>query len=186
MTLKNIIQKRMLVLIGLIVAAVLIIALVQTSDSAESAELAVTESHDNITLTPVYELNGKALFFFMRGSSGFGAATATENWSGWRLETKSESSIPSLNDPDRIDSYMSNGDGFIYGLFDPSNDRSVQIGGMPADQLLLDERFPEDILAEAGLTGKAVWFTENAPENRPLQLQLLDGNGQELHLLEMY
>ena len=168
------------------VAAVLIVVLVQTSDSADTAEQAVTESDDNIVLTPVYELNGQALFFFMRDNNSFGAATATETWFGWRLETKSESSIPSLDDPDRIDSYMSNGDGFIYGLFDAADERSVQIGGMPADQLLLDERFPEDVLAESGLAGKAVWFTENAPDNRPLPLQLLDESGQDLHLLEMY
>ncbi|MBT2584235.1 hypothetical protein [Planococcus sp. ISL-109] len=186
MALKNIIQKRMLVLIGLVLAAVLIIALVQTSDSVDSAEQAVKDSDEDIVLTPVYELNGRALFFFIRGENSFGAATATETWFGWRMETKSESTIPALDNADRIDSYMSDGDGFIFGLFDAADGRSVHIGGMPTDQLPLDERFPKDLLAQSGLADKAVWFIENVPEDRPLPLQLLDENGQELHLLELY
>ncbi|MGM0898216.1 MAG: hypothetical protein ACQEV0_09955 [Bacillota bacterium] len=185
MALKNLIQKRMLVLIGLVAAAILIIALVQTSDSADSPEQAVREGDDDIVLTPVYELNGRALFFFIRGNNHFGAATATETWFGWRLESKSEGTIPSLDEPDRIDSYMNSSD-FVYGLFDPTDGRQVQIGEMPADQLLLGERFPIELLEETGLAGKAVWFIENAPEERPIPLQLLDADGQELQRLEMY
>lgn len=135
---------------------------------------------------PVYELNGRALFFFMRGEENFGAATATESWFGWRLEKTSEGTIPEMFDPNRIDSYMSHEDGLVYGLFADEDGHSVQIGGTPADQLPLDEGFPAELIEQTGLGGKAVWFTENAPSERPLQLQLLDGDGQELHLLELY
>ncbi|ANU21390.1 hypothetical protein BBI15_14995 [Planococcus plakortidis] len=186
MTLQNLIQKRMLVLIGLVLAAALIIALVWSSDTVETAEQAVRDGDDDLVLTPVYELNGRALFFFIRGDGHFGAATATESWFGWRLETRSEGTIPSFDDPDRIDNYMSHEDGFVYGLFDPADGRHVQIGEMPADQLLLGERFPGELMEETGLAGKAVWFTENAPEERPIPLQLLDADGQELQRLEMY
>ncbi|MFP8782547.1 hypothetical protein [Planococcus plakortidis] len=186
MTLQNLIQKRMLVLIGLVLAVALIIALVWSSDTVETAEQAVRNGDDDLVLTPVYELNGRALFFFIRGDGHFGAATATESWFGWRLETRSEGTIPSLDDPDRIDNYMSHEDGFVYGLFDPADGRHVQIGEMPADQLLLGERFPIELLENTGLAGKAVWFTENAPEKRPIPLQLLDADGQELQRLEMY
>lgn len=186
MTLQNLIQKRMLVLIGLVLAAALIIALVWSSDTVETAEQAVRDGDSDLVLTPVYELNGRALFFFIRDDNNFGAATATESWFGWRLETRTEGTIPALDDPDRINNYMSHEDGFVYGLFDSADGRHVQIGEMPADQLLLGERFPIDLLEGTGLAGKAVWFTENAPEERPIPLQLLDADGQELQRLEMY
>lgn len=185
MTLNNLIQKRLLVLLGLVLAAALIIALVWSSDTADTAEQAVRNGDDDLVLTPVYELNGRALFFFIRGDDNFGAATATESWFGWQLDTRSEATIPSLDDPDRIDSYMSS-DGLVYGLFDPTDGRHVQIGEVPADQLLLGERFPIELLEETALSGKAVWFIENAPEERPIPLQLLDADGQELQRLEMY
>lgn len=186
MTLNNLIQKRMLVLLGLVVAAGLLIALVWSSDTSDSAIEAARDGDDELVLTPVYEMNGRALFFFVRGDDRFGAATATESWRGWTLEKRSEGTIPDSDDPDRIDSYISHEDGFVYGLFDAAEGRNVQIDGMPAEQLLLGERFPVMLIERAGLTGKAVWFTESAPSDRPLPLQLLDKDGQELHRLEMY
>ncbi|WP_271853922.1 hypothetical protein [Planococcus maritimus] len=186
MALQNLIKKRMLVLIGLVLVAALIIALVWSSNTVETAEQAVRDSDNDLVLTPVYELNGRALFFFIRDDDQFGAATAIESWFGWRLETRTESTIPTLDDPDRINNYASHEDGFVYGLFDPTDGRHVQIGEMPADQLLLGERFPAELLEETGLSKKAVWFTENAPEDRPLPLQLLDADGQELQRLDMY
>ena len=170
----DLMKKWQLVTVALITILIVVIwVMSEKSDSYSEPQEALFAVDNDLSLIPSYNINDKALFFFIKGADNLGAAYSRKGLFGWKAEMLTWSPMDNERSYENLNSYQVHGENLIYGLIRHGDDRLVQIGENRATILDLAIMLPPSEVEKLRLEGLYIWYFES---DKPL-------NGGEIKLL---
>src|SRR5699024_7295820 len=131
------------------------------SDSYSAPQEALYASNNDLLLIPVYKVDDKALFFFIKNTNNLGAAYAHNGLFGWKADVLSWSPMDENRNYENLNGYQGHGDNLIYGLIRHGDKRLVQIGDTEATILDLGAMLPQGEIEKFQLEGLYIWYFES-------------------------
>lgn len=153
--------KSITILIVLFISISAIWLMSEKSTSYTEPQEAITAIEKELLLIPSYNVNGKALFFFIKDNSNLGATFVREGLFGWKSEMLTWSPINFENSFENFNGYKGHGENLIYGLIRNGNDRLIKIGENNAITLDLETILGSSVVEKYQLEGLYIWYFES-------------------------
>ncbi|GKV70134.1 hypothetical protein NCCP2716_26320 [Sporosarcina sp. NCCP-2716] len=149
---------------GLITVAVAIVLVlggvwIVASDAYGEPEEALAAYDPSLLLIPAYQLDDRALYFFINDRNGFGATYVRKGLFGWKNEFLSWSSLDQKRKYDGFGSVQGHGGTLVYGLTRHGEEWRFEVDGEDAEILNL-ETLPAEQVQTYRLEGLSVWYAE--------------------------
>ncbi len=131
----------------------------EKTDSYAGPAEALAAYDPSLLLIPAYQLDDRALYFFIKDQNGFGATYVRKGLIGWKNEFLSWSSLDQKRKYDGFGSVQGHGGTLVYGLTRHGEDWRFEVD--QEDAVILDlETLPVDQVETYRLQGLSVWYAE--------------------------
>lgn len=167
-------------LVAIILAVVWV--MVEKFDTYTEPPKALLAIDNELLLIPAYQMNDKALFFFIKDKDSLGAVYVRKGLFGWKAGMLTWSAIDNERhyDSDYLNGTQGQDGSLLYGLIKNGDDRIVQVNEEQAKMLNLATVGQENI-EEYRLEELFIWYFEGDESITEGEIKLLDKDtGEEL------
>ncbi|WP_146813411.1 hypothetical protein [Halobacillus faecis] len=105
---------------------------------------ALHATEEGLTLIPVQQVDGEALFFFIKDDRHFGAAKVQKGIFGWKAGMMSMNPLDRERIGEELNRLFVHGYDLVYSLVRKGDERSVKVGDEKATMLNVKSLLPEE------------------------------------------